>query len=98
MATTARTVEACAILEWTHAPDPADGTTYVVDYAIVLREPDEPVRLVHDQHTLGLFPEATWHNAIAEAGLELVSTRVENPFTEEQATFVARRGASTLAP
>jgi hypothetical protein len=78
-------------LEWTHAPDPPEATTYVVDYAILVREPGKPVRIVHDQHTLGVFPEATWHRLIAEAGLELVDTRVENPFALEQAAFVARR-------
>jgi SAM-dependent methyltransferase len=80
-------------LEWTHAPDPPEATTYVVDYAILVREPGKPVRIVHDQHTLGVFPEATWHRLIAEAGLELVDTRVENPFALEQAAFVARRPA-----
>lgn len=84
-------------LEWTHAPDPPDAATYVVDYAIVVREPGEPVRVVHDQHTLGLFPEATWHTLIAEADLELRDTRIENPFALEQAAFVARRPPSTLA-
>jgi hypothetical protein len=85
-------------LEWTHAPEPPDATTYVVDYAIALREPDGTVRVVHDRHTLGLFPEATWHRLIDEAGLELVDTSVENPYELEQAAFVARRPASTLAP
>jgi hypothetical protein len=85
-------------LEWTHAPEPPDATTYVVDYAITLREPDGTVRVVHDRHTLGLFPEATWHRLIDEAGLELVDTSVENPYELEQAAFVARRPASTLAP
>ena len=78
-------------LEWTHAVDPPDATTYDVDFAILVREPGEPTRVVHDRHTLGLFPEATWQRLIAEAGLELVDTRVENPFALEQATFVARR-------
>jgi SAM-dependent methyltransferase len=85
-------------LEWTHAPEPPDATTYVVDYAIALREPDGTVRVVHDRHTLGLFPEATWHRLIDEAGLELVDTSVESPYELEQAAFVARRPASTLAP
>ena len=81
-------------LEWTHAPDPPDAATYTVDFAILVRDPGEPARVVHDRHTLGLFPEATWHRLIAEAGLELVSITVENPFADEQATFVARRPAS----
>ncbi|HEY5871974.1 MAG TPA: class I SAM-dependent methyltransferase [Gaiellaceae bacterium] len=77
-------------LEWTHAPEP--GTwTYVTDYAIVARGPDDELRLVHDHHTLGLFPEATWKRLIADVGLELLDTRVENPYELEQAAFVSRR-------
>jgi SAM-dependent methyltransferase len=78
-------------LEWTHAPEPPDATTYVVDFAILVREPGEPARVVHDRHTLGLFPEATWRRLIAEAGLELVDTTVENPYALEQAAFAARK-------
>jgi hypothetical protein len=46
---------------------------------------------VHDRHTLGLFPEATWKRLLTEAGLELVDTTVPNPYELEQAAFVARR-------
>ena len=42
-------------LEWTHAPEP-DASTYVTDYAIVARGPGDELRIVHDRHTLGLFP------------------------------------------
>ncbi len=77
-------------LEWTHAPDPG-GTTYVTDYAIVARGPGDELRIVHDRHTLGLFPRATWERRIADVGLELVDTTVENPYELEQAAFVARR-------
>jgi len=77
-------------LEWTHAPEP-DGTTYVTDYAIVARGPGDELQVVHDRHTLGLFPEATWKRLIAEVGLELVDTTVEDPFELEHAAFVARR-------
>jgi SAM-dependent methyltransferase len=85
-------------LEWTHETEAPDATTYAVDFAIVLREPGEPVRVVHDRHVLGLFPTATWHRLIAGAGLELVDTTVEDPYELEHAAFVARRPASTLAP
>ena len=78
-------------LEWTHAPEPAGGSTYVVDYAIVARGPGDELRVVHDRHTLGLFPEATWKRLLDEAGLELVDTTVANPYELEQAAFVARR-------
>ena len=77
-------------LEWTHAPEP-DGTTYVTDYAIVVSGPGDELQVVHDRHTLGVFPEATWKRLIAEVGLELVDTTVEDPFELEHAAFVARR-------
>ncbi|HEY6112716.1 MAG TPA: class I SAM-dependent methyltransferase [Gaiellaceae bacterium] len=77
-------------LEWTHAPEPGTST-YVTDYAIVARGPGDVLRLVHDHHTLGLFPESTWKRLIADVGLELVDTGVENPYELEQAAFVSRR-------
>jgi hypothetical protein len=79
-------------LEWTHAPEPG-ATTYVTDYAIVARGPGDELRVVHDRHTLGLFPRATWERLVADVGLELVDTTVENPYELEQAAFVARRPA-----
>ena len=78
-------------LEWTHAPDPPGSSTYTVDYAIVLRTPGEPLEIVHDRHTLGVFPEATWRRLLTESGLEVVETTVENPYAGEQASFAARR-------
>jgi SAM-dependent methyltransferase len=78
-------------LEWTH---PATGSTYAVDYVIIARGPGDEVRVVHDRHTLGLFPRATWERLVADAGLELVDTTVENPYELEQAAFVARRPAT----
>jgi SAM-dependent methyltransferase len=75
-------------LEWTH---PATGSTYDVDYLIIARGPGDELRVVHDRHTLGVFPEATWTRLIAEAGLDLVDTTVENPYELEQAAFVGRR-------
>ena len=76
-------------LEWVH---PATGSTYAVDYLIIARGPgDEDLRVVHDRHTLGLFPRSTWEQLIVEAGLELVDTTVENPYELEQAAFSARR-------
>ena len=77
-------------LEWTHDVDPG-GTTYVTDYAIVARGPGDELRVVHDRHVLGLFPRAAWERLIADVGLELVDTTVENPYELEQAAFVARR-------
>jgi SAM-dependent methyltransferase len=75
-------------LEWIH---PTTTSTYDVDYVIIARSAADDLRVVHDRHTLGLFPRATWERLIQEAGLELVDTTVENPYELEQAAFVARR-------
>ena len=40
---------------------PAPGeTSFVVDYVVLLSEPGADVRVVHDRHLNGLFPEHTW--------------------------------------
>jgi len=59
-------------LEWKWDPDPRD-TTYIVDYAFLLREASGDVREGHDRHIEGLFPRATWLQAFAAAGLRATS-------------------------
>ena len=54
--------------EWRWDPDPNDST-YVVDYAFLLRETNGEVRVIHDRHTEGLFPRATWLSLLEAAGL-----------------------------
>jgi len=46
-------------LEWTYDPDETD-TTYVVEFAYLLREAGQPVRFEHEQHVCGLFPRSWW--------------------------------------
>jgi len=77
-------------VEWTH---PADGSTYDVDYAILVREADGSTRVFHDRHVLGLFPEANWIELLREVGLEPLALPVPNPYADEQAAFVASRPA-----
>jgi SAM-dependent methyltransferase len=55
-------------LEWQWDPDP-DDTTYVVDFAYLLREGDA-VRAVHDRHECGLFGKAEWVELLSEAGFK----------------------------
>lgn len=54
-------------LEWTWDPDPSDST-YLVDFAYLLREADGSVRCEYDRHEFGLFSTDTWLRLIAEAG------------------------------
>jgi len=54
-------------LEWTWDPDPSDST-YLVDYAFLLRERDGSVCVEHDRHVEGLFARETWLRLLAEAG------------------------------
>ncbi len=77
-------------LEWTLDPDPAD-TTYDVDFVLLLREPDRPLRVEYERHTLGLFPQATWLQLMREAGLEPVEASLDDPFESEHSVFAARR-------
>jgi SAM-dependent methyltransferase len=79
-------------LEWTSDPDPAD-TSYVVDFVLMLREPGKEIRVEHDQHDCGLFPEVLWRALIQEAGLELVEPGVEDPDEGDHEVFVARQPA-----
>jgi SAM-dependent methyltransferase len=66
-------------LEWTWDPDPADST-YIVDFAYLLREPDGSVSVVHDRHEEGAFPRDVWLSLLGKAGFrpELV------PFTHSE--------------
>src|SRR4051812_33561888 len=54
-------------LQWVAAPDPAD-TTYVVDFAILLRDRSGRARVEHDRHLLGLFPRARWLRLLRDVG------------------------------
>lgn len=56
-------------LEWTWDPDPSDST-YLVDFAYLLREADGSVRCVQDRHEFGLFSTDTWLRLIGEAGFQ----------------------------
>ena len=55
-------------LAWRWDPD-ANDSTYIVDYAFLLREANGDVRAVHDRHVEGVFPRATWLKLFEAAGL-----------------------------
>ena len=58
-------------LEWVWDPDPKD-TSFLVDFAYLLRGRDGSTRVVHDRHHEGLFDRATWSRAFTEAGFSEV--------------------------
>lgn len=57
-------------LQWITDPNPRDNT-YVVDFAILIRDGEGQTRLVHDRHTLGLFARAKWRSLLREVGFTL---------------------------
>ena len=54
-------------LEWSWDPDPSD-TTYCVEYALLLREPDGRVSARHDRHLEGLFEAQLWADTLRGVG------------------------------
>ena len=54
-------------LEWTRDPDPAD-TQIETDYVFLVRSADGAVRVIHERHHTGLFPEAFWVDTIRRGG------------------------------
>jgi SAM-dependent methyltransferase len=79
-------------LEWITDPDPADSTADM-DFVLALREPGKPLRIEHDRHVFGVFPESTWRRLMENAGLELVDPGVDDPYEGEHAVFVGRSPA-----
>jgi hypothetical protein len=56
-------------LEWTWDPDP-DDSTYLVDFAYLLRDENGKLRVESDRHQLGVFPRADWLRIVGSAGFE----------------------------
>lgn len=66
---------AARYLEWTHEPDPND-TVSPTDMVYVLRDGNE-VSVVHERHTLGLFPTRVWLATLEAAGFRARFEAVE---------------------
>jgi hypothetical protein len=81
-------------LEWSVDDDPGD-TTYEVDYAVLVREPGQAPRVVHDHHVEGVFPEHTWLYLLEQAGFEPSVDRAAPDDDDEtsQVVFLGRRSA-----
>ena len=79
-------------LQWIWDPDPSD-TTYVADFAYVLREGAGLPRVEHDRHVFGLFTREDWLRVLRTAGF---APRVESLVHSEVPAgsveiFVARK-------
>lgn len=74
-------------LEWNWDPDPAD-TTFIADFAYLLRQPDGTVRCEHDRHTLGLFPRADWLKLLEETGFQTHAIPFEHSEVEPGMTEI----------
>jgi SAM-dependent methyltransferase len=75
-------------VQWTSDPDPRDST-YVVDFAILIREPKRQTRAVYDGYTFGLFSRATWRRLMREVGFDLKSVHMPEGFDRD--LFAGRR-------
>jgi SAM-dependent methyltransferase len=76
-------------LQWIVDPDATDST-YLVDFAILLRGRKGRVRVVHDRHVQGLFPRLRWLRLLREAGFKPKVARD----SEVRDAFLARRPPS----
>jgi SAM-dependent methyltransferase len=77
-------------LEWDWDPDPEDDT-YLVDFAILLRQEDGSVRVEHDRHECGVFPRRTWLELLEQVGFRAES-RVVHVYDEVASeAFLASR-------
>jgi trans-aconitate methyltransferase len=79
-------------LEWTWDPDPGDST-YLVEYAYLLKDRDGSVHVEHDRHTEGLFARTDWLTWLSEAGFEPRVVPVDHSELEpgQYEVFVAAR-------
>jgi ubiquinone/menaquinone biosynthesis C-methylase UbiE len=67
-------------LEWTYDPDASDST-YITEFAYLLREGDKTAQVEHDIHTCGLFARADWIRLLQEAGFQ--PEVIRDPFARE---------------
>jgi SAM-dependent methyltransferase len=79
-------------LGWSWDPDPSDDT-YLVEYALLLRDRSGSVRVEHDRHVEGMFPRGDWLQMLRAIGFTPTAQPLDHseldPGTYE--VFVARK-------
>ena len=81
-------------LEWLWDPDPSDNT-YLQDFAYLLKEDDETVRVEYDRHTMGLFGREVWLSMLRDVGFDpkaVVFDHSEIPPGSHEVFVAAKRG------
>lgn len=68
-------------LSWSWDPDP-DDSTYLNEYAYLLREADGSVQAVHDRHVEGLFSRNDWLQWMTDAGFRPFGVPLEHSEVE----------------
>jgi SAM-dependent methyltransferase len=76
-------------VQWVTDPNPRDRT-YLVDFAILLRDLRGRTRVVHDRHVYGLFSRVEWRSLLREVGFTRVKL-VDDFYRREM--FLAHRPA-----
>jgi SAM-dependent methyltransferase len=64
-------------LMWSWDPDSADST-YVVDFAYLLRKQGKPMHVEYDRHVCGLFDRADWLRLLSDAGFQVTVRLLEH--------------------
>lgn len=78
-------------LEWTWDPDPTD-TMITTEYSFVFRLADGSTSSLHETHTIGLFPTATWLQLMSDVGFSAEAVlEVTDEDREPRVVFVGRR-------
>jgi SAM-dependent methyltransferase len=77
-------------LEWDWDPDPEDET-YLVEFALLLRDEDGTVRVEHDRHEAGMFPRNTWLGLLEDVGFRAEARVIHLEEEVASEAFLARR-------
>jgi SAM-dependent methyltransferase len=77
-------------VEWVWDPDPED-TTYITDFAYLLRDEDGSVRAVYDRHLCGIFSREDWLRWLEQTGFTPRVHESEWGEDETNELFVASR-------
>lgn len=76
-------------LEWVRPPDPRTGQ-YFVDFAYLLHEDGQPMRVEHDRHEHGVFARGDWMSLLRDAGF--APEILHDPWRQD--VFLAKRHAT----